>query len=105
LRGCLALILLLGGILTTVALGGCGGKLASSGWATIANIDPHGRILLRYDNGKTAWKRLDQDNFLKDFRMVQKNLFKPAKFVETKKGSTLTFPGGDTLVYRDVDFD
>ena len=96
---------LLAGILTVVTLGGCGGKLASSGWATVTAIDPHGRILMRYDDGKTAWKRLDPDNFLKDFRTAAKNLHRPAKYVETKKGSTLTFPGGETLVYRNVDLD
>jgi len=105
LRDQLMLTLVLGGVLTALALGGCGGKLATTGWATVTNVDPHGRILMRYEDGKTAWKRLDRDNFLKDFRTVQKNLFKPAKLVETKKGSTLTFPGGETLIYRNVDLD
>ncbi len=58
---------------------------------------------LQYADGKGAWKRINRDNIEKDFIVAGKNVFKWGRYVETKQGSTLTFPGGDTIIYRDTD--
>ncbi|MBI5248653.1 MAG: hypothetical protein HY912_04095 [Desulfomonile tiedjei] len=82
--------------------GGCGGKLATTGWATVADITPQGAMLLQYQDGKAAWKVINPDNPRQQTAIASKNLRKPARFVETKKGSTLTFPSGDTINYREI---
>lgn len=81
---------------------GCGGKLATTGWATVTDMTPQGAMLLRYEDGKAAWKLINPDNPRKEAAVVSKNLLKPARYVETKKGSTLTFPSGDTINYREI---
>jgi hypothetical protein len=81
---------------------GCGGKLANTGWATVTDMTPQGTMLLRYEDGKAAWKLINPDNPRKEALVVSKNLLRPARFVETKKGSTLTFPSGDTINYREI---
>jgi hypothetical protein len=85
-----------------ILCGGCGGKLATTGWATVTDITPQGAMLLRYEDGKAAWKLINPDNPRKEAAVASKNLLKPARFVETKKGSTLTFPSGDTINYREI---
>jgi hypothetical protein len=90
------------GALVLLAAGGCGGKLANPGYAMVSQACPNGAILLHYPDGKAKWKRLDSDNPCKDISEVAKNLYQPAKVVETKKGSTITFPCGDTFIYRDL---
>lgn len=82
--------------------GGCGGKLATAGWATVTDVTPYGAMLLQYQDGKAAWKLINPDNPREQTQLASKNLLKPARFVETKKGSTLTFPSGDTINYREV---
>jgi hypothetical protein len=82
--------------------GGCGGKLATTGWATVTDMTPQGAMLLRYEDGKAAWKLINPDSPRKEALVVSKNLLKPARYVETKKGSTLTFPSGDTINYREI---
>lgn len=85
-----------------VLAGGCGGKLATQNCAMVSNICPNGLMLLSYSDGKSEWKRLQSDNVRKDSREVAKNLFKPARVVETEKGSAITFPCGDTFIYRNL---
>jgi len=79
---------------------GCGGILSRSGAATVTNVTCDS-LLVQYSDGKSCWKRLDPGNARNYAKLAQKNLLKPAKFVETKSGSTLTFPDGETLVYFD----
>jgi hypothetical protein len=86
-------------LLTTV---GCGGKLATPGWASVTQVSPNGGIFLQYADGKADWKRIKPDNMPTDMQLAIKHLNQPARFVETKQGSTLTFPGGDTLNYQAI---
>ena len=90
------------GILLAVALGGCGGKLAKTGCATVTGVTCNGEMRMNYACGKTEWKRIDCRNIRKDIRTAEKNRFRPARYVETKSGSTLTFPGGKTITYHDL---
>jgi hypothetical protein len=83
-------------------VGGCGGKLANTGWATVAEVRSDGVMRLTYPDGKTGLKRIDEENLPKDTKAAAKNMLKPARYVETKKGSTLTFPDGHTLIYHDI---
>lgn len=84
-------------------IGGCGGKLTTTGWASVADVSDHGTMLLHYADGKMMWKRLNPDNFRSDSKLAFKHRSQPARYVETKQGSTLTFPGGDTLLYYEID--
>jgi len=84
-------------------VGGCGGKLTTTGWASVADVSDHGTMLLHYADGKMLWKRLNPDNVRSDSKLAFKNRSRPARYVETKKGSTLTFPGGETLIYYEID--
>jgi hypothetical protein len=81
---------------------GCGGRLANTGWATVAEVRSDGVMRLNYPDGRTGLKRIDEENVRKDTKAAAKNLLKPARYVETKKGSTLTFPDGHTLIYHDI---
>jgi hypothetical protein len=84
-------------------LDGCGGKIAGTGWGSISGIGPDGRMLFHYADGKTAFKKIDPDaSPRKETEMVLKHLGEPGRYVETKKGSTITFGNGDTLHYREV---
>jgi hypothetical protein len=85
------------------SIGGCGGKLADAGWAMVIQLAPNGTMLLQYQDGKMEWKVIQRDNLKAHFEIAAKNILKPARFVETKQGSTLTFPDGDTILYRNVD--
>ena len=87
---------------SVLPMGGCGGKLASPGCAVVTQVCPNGLMLLNYPEGKCKWKRLRSDDVCKDSNELAKNLYKPAKVVETKKGSTITFPCGDTFIYQDL---
>jgi hypothetical protein len=80
----------------------CGGQLAKPGCATVSQVCPNGLMLLHYPEGTCEWKRLHSDDVCKDSAELAKNLYKPAKVVETKKGSTITFPCGDTFIYQDL---
>lgn len=90
------------GILLAVAAAGCGGKLAKTGCATVTGVTCNGEMRMNYTCGKSAWKRIDCGNIREGIRTAEKNRFKPARYVETKSGSTLTFPGGETITYHDL---
>jgi hypothetical protein len=92
-------------ILAALALGGCGGKIAKTGWATVSGVTQDGVMRLNYSDGKTALRRLDPDNVRKATKMAAENALKPARYVETGQGSTLTFPCGETLKYYDLKCD
>lgn len=84
---------------------GCGGKLAKTGFAAVTEVAPNGAMRMQYSDGKAAWKRIAEENGPKDCAVAAKNRLKWARFVETKKGSTLTFPNGDTITYQNMDLD
>lgn len=86
-------------------LSGCGGKLANTGFASVTEVAPNGVMRMQYADGKAAWKRIAEENGPKDSAIAAKNRLKWARFVETKKGSTLTFPNGDTITYQNIDLD
>jgi hypothetical protein len=86
-------------------IAGCGGKLADTGWAAVSEVHPNGLIRLNYPDGKTGLKRIDDENIRSDTKAAAKNMRKPARYVETRKGSTLTFPDGHTLIYHDINID
>jgi hypothetical protein len=88
--------------LWALALGACGGKLATTGCASVTQVDCNGIMRIQYPDGKAAWKRLDPNGGPKAVKLVEKHRFQPARIVETKNGSTLTFPKGDTVVYHDL---
>lgn len=85
--------------------GGCAGKATKTGCGQVTGLACQGTMQLQYADGSTALKRLDPDNARKDSRTVLENLFKPARYVETTQGSTLTFPCGKTLIYYDKECD
>ena len=89
-------------VLLISLIAGCGGKLADTGWAAVSEVHPNGVIRLNYPDGKTRLKRIDDENLRSDTKAAAKNMLKPSRFVETKKGSTLTFPDGHTLIYHDI---
>jgi hypothetical protein len=89
-------------ILAASALSCCGGKLAATGSVTVTGMHGNGEMRLSYPDGKTKIKRLKADSGPKEAAKVARNLFKPARFVETIKGGTLTFPDGDTVIFQDV---
>jgi hypothetical protein len=93
------------GVSSLPLLFGCGGKLAKTGFASVTEVAPHGVMRMQYADGKAAWKRINEANGPKDSAIAAKNRFKWARFVETKKGSTLTFPNGDTIIYQNIDLD
>lgn len=88
-------------IVVVAASGGCGGKLAKTGCATVTGVTCNGDMMMHYKDGKAQWKRIDHRNIREDIRTAEKNRFKPARYVETKSGSTLTFPCGKTITYHD----
>lgn len=92
-------------LLAVIVLGGCGGPIAKTGWTTVTAVSPHGVMRLGYPDGTAAWKRIDPDKVRKGARTAAENMLKPARFVETDQGSTLTFPCGDTLIYYDMKCD
>ncbi|AFM26426.1 hypothetical protein Desti_3784 [Desulfomonile tiedjei DSM 6799] len=86
-------------------MAGCAGKLATAGAARVVQVAPTGVMLLQYEDGKTSWKLINPDSPRIDTQTAEKNVLKPARYVETKKGSTLTFPSGDTILYKDIPTD
>jgi hypothetical protein len=89
-------------IFLAIAVAGCGGKLSNAGFARVTDVSPSGAIRMQYGNGELAWKRVNPDNARKDTDTALKNRNRPARFVETKNGSTLTFLDGETIVYQDL---
>jgi hypothetical protein len=94
--------LALAAVMTAAALSGCGGKLAKTGCATITDVTCDGAMRIQYPNGKADWKRMEYDNVPRDVRIAQENRWKPARYVETKNGGTITFPAGDTITFHDM---
>lgn len=84
------------------AFGGCGGRLAKTGYATITDVAPSGAVRIQYAEGKADWKQMECDNVLREVRIAQRNRGKPARIVETKNGGTITFPEGDTVTFHDL---
>ena len=102
LKSAVVIVFLLSAV-CALALAGCGGQLAKPGCAVVSQVCSNGAMLLHYpEEGKSEWKRLRSDNVCKESQELAKNLYKPAKVVETKKGSTITFPCGDTFIYQDL---
>jgi hypothetical protein len=90
------------GLILAAATPGFSEPLAKNGWARVIDVSPHGAMLLQYSSGKVAWKRINPDSVRKDTKLAFKNRFVPARYVETKRGSTLTFPRGETLIYYEL---
>jgi hypothetical protein len=90
------------GLILAAANPGFPEPLAKNGWARVIDVSPHGAMLIQYSSGKVAWKRINPDNLRKDTVLAFKNRFVPARYVETKRGSTLTFPRGETLIYYEL---
>lgn len=78
---------------------GCGGKIASTGTAFVTDVAPNGVFGIQYEDGKREWKRVNPDDPVEQTRTAAKNRFSPARYVETKRGSTLTFVDGKTINY------
>lgn len=77
----------------------CGGKIASVGTAFVTDVAPNGVFTMQYEDGAREWKRVDPDNPVEQTRIASKNRFSPARYVQTKRGSTLTFVDGKTINY------
>jgi len=97
------LLILLAALITLV--GGCGGQIAKTGWARVTDVSPQGFFTLQYADGKAEVKRISPDSPPKDARTALKNLSAPARYVETDRESTLTFPQGDTITYQNQKYD
>lgn len=82
--------------------GGCGGKLAKTGCAVITDVACDGAMRIQYADGKSAWRKINPDDLPKASIIAQRHRFSPAKYVETRNGSTLTFADGETILYRDL---
>jgi hypothetical protein len=103
MRPTLLILLVLALVMAIPVFGPCGERLTSTGWASVAGVSAHGTVLLHYADGKMVWKRLNPDNVRNDSKLAIKHRSQPARYVETKQGSTLTFPNGDTLLYYEID--
>ncbi len=86
-----------------LAVAGCGGQIAKTGCVAVKSVTCQGVMTLQYADGRVGVKRIVPDNLPKDLKEAEKNLLKPARYVETVKGSTLTFPCGETLIYQDTE--
>ncbi len=86
-------------ILVGLMLQGCGGKIASTGTACVTEVVPNGVFSLQYEDGVREWRRVNPDNSVEQTRIAAKNKFSPARYVETKRGSTLTFVDGKSINY------
>ena len=93
------------GLILAASAAGFADPLSKNGWARVIDVSPHGALLLQYADGKAAWKRINPDNVRNDTKLAAKFRFQPARYVETKRGSTLTFPSGETLLYYELDLD
>lgn len=93
--------LIAAGIACLFIQAGCGGPLAKTGCAVVTDVACHGVMRMHYPDGRAEWKRINRDNVTGDTRTAEKNRLKPARFVETRNGGTLTFPDGDTVTYHD----
>lgn len=80
----------------------CSDPLARTGRARVTGLDAQGFMTMQYEDGSIKHKRVDPGAAPEDMEMVVENLLQPARYVETNKGSTLTFPSGDTIQYFDA---
>ncbi len=87
------------GLLVAIVNNSCGGKIATTGTAFVTDVAPNGVFSMQYEDGKREWRRVDPDNPVEQTRIADKNRFSPARYVETKRGSTLTFVDGKTINY------
>ena len=86
-------------LLALTSVSGCGGQIAKTGIAKVTGVSC-GVMSLQYcKDGSVVKKKIDPDNTRRDTRILSKNLLKPARYVETTRGSTLTFPCGKTVNY------
>ena len=88
-------------LLLLVVLCSCGGKIAKTGIGSVIDVNDWGVFSLGYPDGSQSLKRLDQNTTRKDIKIARHNRLKPARFVETAKGGTLTFLDGKTILYYD----
>ena len=88
-------------LLLLILLCSCGGKIAKTGIGAVTDVNDWGAFSLAYPDGSQSVKRFNQDTAGKDIELVRRNRLKPARFVETPKGGTLTFPDGKTVLYYD----
>ena len=88
-------------ILLISLLSACGGKIAKTGVGSVVDVNDWGVFSFAYPDGSQSWKRLGRENMNKDLKVAQQNRLKPARFVETPKGGSLTFPDGKTILYYD----
>jgi hypothetical protein len=92
--------MLLIGMALVFVLTGCGGKLAEPRQGRVTGVWNNGAMLVEYSDGMSSYKMIDSDDRRMDSKKVAKYMFQPAKMIETKKGSTITFPDGESFVYR-----
>lgn len=95
----LSRLCLIAAILLMTLLCSCGGKLAKTGVGSVMDVNNCGFFRMYYPDGSQSWKRFDQDSINKDIKVAYQNRLKPARFVETPKGGSLTFPDGKTILY------
>lgn len=88
--------------LSLSAFGGCGGKLAKTGCAAVTDVACGGAMRMQYADGNSTWKRINPDDIPKSSKIAEKHRLKSARYVETRNGGTLTFPNGETILYRDL---
>lgn len=93
------------GSILAASAAGFADPLSKTGWAVVTDVSPFGAMRIQYADGKAAWKRINPDNVRNDTKLAAKFRFQPARYVETKQGSTLTFPTGETLLYYELDLD
>ncbi|MDA8407382.1 MAG: hypothetical protein M0T73_11080 [Deltaproteobacteria bacterium] len=82
-------------------LSSCGGKIAKTGVGSVVDVNDWGVFSFAYPDGFQSWKRFGPETMKKDIKVAQQNVRKPARFVETPKGGSLTFPDGKTILYYD----
>ena len=82
-------------------LSACGGKIAKTGVGSVVDVNDWGVFSLVYPDGSQSWKRFGPENMNKDLKVAKQNRLKPARYVETPKGGSLTFPDGKTILYHD----
>ncbi len=88
-------------LMLVLGMGGCSAKATRVGCAQVTGVSCDGVMRVSYADGKAALKQIDPDDLRKGTKTAIENMFKPARYVETTQGSTLTFPCGKSLLYYD----
>lgn len=88
-------------VLLISLISACGGKIAKTGVGSVMDVNDGGAFTFSYADGRQSWKKFGRDSLKKDIIIAKKNRLKTARFVETEKGGTLTFPDGNTILYYD----